>query len=199
MLNLRREIIEKGQFPYGRRKVQYQSLGEEGMPGIRDMSHRYSVMGIESFDGGRVLDIGCSIGAVCINSIKIGASECVGVDINKNTIDVGSKYLLSKGYKGIRLFTCDINKGVEALSKVIGKSKFDFVFALSIIKHVGKEPLFDIIRSYTGKSCWFEGHNRQKREAVEKLLCDNINDGRIEFLGYTTDRGKRPNFKISFG
>ena len=39
---LKQEIVEKAQFPYGKRDVQYQSL--DGMDGIRDMNHRYQVM-----------------------------------------------------------------------------------------------------------------------------------------------------------
>ena len=75
---LKTEIIEKAQFPYGKRDVQYQSL--DGMSGIRDMNHRFEVMGFpESFDGETVIDIGCSIGAICFEAKKRGAKRVVGI------------------------------------------------------------------------------------------------------------------------
>ena len=43
-IDLKKEIVENAQFPFGKRDVQYQSL--DGMSGIRDMKHRFEVMGL---------------------------------------------------------------------------------------------------------------------------------------------------------
>ena len=190
------EIIKKGQFPYGRRKYQYQSIEEENMVGIRNMEHRYSVLDLPSFEGKTVLDIGCSLGMVCVMASKSGAKKCVGIDNNIDTIEVAKKYVDMKGYRNINLLSYDIDKGVEGLMSLVGFESFDYVFALSILKHVKQKALFDIINFYTKEICWFEGHNRQETKKIKKLLEDNLNFKYIDFLGYTNDRGIRPNFKM---
>jgi len=193
MLN---ELIEKGQFPYGRRKYQYQSIEEEGMPGIRNMEHRYSILEFPSFRDKTMLDIGCSLGMICIKASKDGARKCVGIDNNIDTIEVAKKYIYMKDYKNIDLFSYDINEGMEGLISLIGSKPFDYVLALSILKHVKKQVLFDIINFYTKEVCWFEGHNNQNPNKIENLLRDNLNFKSIKFLGHTNDRGSRPNFKM---
>ena len=190
------EIIKKGQFPYGRRKYQYQSIEEENMVGIRNMEHRYLILDLPSFEGKTVLDIGCSLGMVCVMASKAGAKKCVGIDSNSDTIEVAKKYVDMKGYKNINLLSYDVNKGVDDLISLIGYKSFDCVFALSILKHVKHKALFDIINFYTKEICWFEGHNKQGVEKIKKLLEDNLNFKQINFLGYTNDRGIRPNFKM---
>ena len=85
---LKQRLKEKGQFPYGRRDRAYQSI--DGEPGIRDMEHRYDVIQFpKSFDGETVIDIGCSIGAICFEAKKRGAKRVVGIDYRKETIEVG--------------------------------------------------------------------------------------------------------------
>ena len=190
------EIVKKGQFPYGRRKYQYQSIEDEDMVGIRNMEHRYSVLDLPSFEGKTVLDIGCNLGMVCVMASKSGAKKCVGIDNSIDTIEVAKKYVAVKGYKNINLLSYDINEGVEGLMSVVGYETFDYVFALSIFKHVKHKALFDIINFYTKIACWFEGHNRQDAKKIKKLLEDNLNFKQINFLGYTNDRGLRPNFEL---
>jgi len=191
------EIIKEGQFPYKRRKYQYQSIEEEGMLGIRNMEHRYSILDLPAdFNNKTVLDLGCSLAMVCIMARLRNANFCVGLDNNESTIDVARKYIEEKKYKDIKLFVYDINKGIDELIPLIGPQKFDYVFALSIIKHVNSNSLFKIINFYTKDTCWFEGHNKQNEIKIKKLLTNNLTFKEIEFLGHTTDRGTRPNFKI---
>ena len=194
---LKDEIIKEGQFPYRRRKYQYQSIEEENMIGIRNMNHRYSVLDLpDDFSNKTVLDLGCSLGMVCVMAKLRNASFCVGLDNNENTINVAKKYIEEKKYKDIKLFVYDINKGVNELISLIGQDKFDYVFALSIIKHVNKNILFEIINFYTKDICWFESHSKQDRTKIEKMLRKNLTFKEIKFLGYTNDRGIRSNFKI---
>ena len=48
---LRKEIIDFTQWPYGKREVQYQTV-DSTLPGIRDMEHRYDIIGFpKSFNG----------------------------------------------------------------------------------------------------------------------------------------------------
>ena len=154
---LKQEIVEKAQFPYGKRDVQYQSL--DGMSGIRDMVHRFEVMDFpDSFDGETVIDIGCSIGAVCFEAKRRGAKRVVGIDYKEETIEVGKK--LAKEYGlDVELYTFNIDDGLDKLKTIIGEDTFNHVFALAIWTHCDKNKLADIINFYTDKLCWFEGHN----------------------------------------
>jgi 2-polyprenyl-3-methyl-5-hydroxy-6-metoxy-1,4-benzoquinol methylase len=192
---LKEEIIKEGQFPYKKRKHQYQSIDEEKMNGIRNMKYRYSILNLpNSFKGKKVLDIGCNIGMICKEAKKRGAELCVGIDYREETIKVAQKYLKFKKYEDIKLITFDIDKGVDKLISLIGPDKFDYVFALSIWKHVDKTKLYDIINYYCKEKLWFEGHNKQSKSFFDKELLKNLKFSKIDFLGNTKDRGIRPNF-----
>ena len=196
--HLKNKIIEEGQFPFKRRKYQYQSIKEENMVGIRDMQHRYKIMKLPySFKNKTILDIGCSIGMVCIEAYFRKALKCVGIDYQKTTVDVGKEYIKNQKYNTIHLYTFDIDQGLEELKKVIGEEKFDYVFALSMWKHVNNEALFNIINYYCKEKCWFEAHNKQKKELVEAQLKKRLNFDQIAYLGDTLDRGVRANFVLS--
>lgn len=196
--SLKNEIVREGQFPYKRRKHQYQSIEEEGMVGIRNMEHRYSILNLPTdFSNKTVLDLGCNLGMVCVVAKLRNARFCVGLDNNKNTIQVAIKYIKEKQYKNIELFTYDINQGLDKLISLIGPQKFDYVFALSILKHVNPISLFEIINFYTKDICWFEAHSKQNTTKIISILTKNLVFKKIETLGYTTDRGTRPNFKIT--
>ena len=196
---LKKEIIEKAQFPYGKRDVQYQSL--DGMSGIRDMHHRFEIMGFpDSFEGETVIDIGCSIGAICFEAKKRGAKRVVGIDYRKETIEVGKK--LAKEYGlDVELYAFDINDGLGKLKTIIGDDKFDHTFALAIWTHCDKNKLSNIINFYTDKLCWFEGHNvstyGDTRDKIENSLSNLLKFSHYEYLGETKDRGLRQTYKFS--
>lgn len=199
MKEIKDYIIKKAQFPYGRRKYQYQSIEEENMIGIRDMKHRYKVLKLpQSFRGKRVLDIGCSMGMICVESMKRGAVFSVGLEYNKETVDVAKEYFKIKGYNNIEIVQYNIDNGLDRLISLIGENKFDYVFSLSIWKHVNKSNLYDIINYYCSDKCWFEGHNKQQELFFEKELSKNLKFSQIKFLGYTKDRGKRANFLLTY-
>ena len=134
MSELKEDIVKYGQFPYGRRKHQYQSIEDDDMIGIRNMAHRYEILKLPSFVDKTVLDIGCSLGMVCVMASKMGAKRCVGIDNNEKTIEVARRYMCEKGYSKVELVFYDINRGIsEALVPSLGYPMYDYVFALSII------------------------------------------------------------------
>ena len=197
---LRKEIIEKTQWPYGRRQVQYQTV-DPSLPGIRNMEHRYDIMNFpKSFNGETVLDIGCNIGMICFDAKRRGAKRVVGIDYKQETIEVAKK-LAKKFNLDVEFYTFNVDSGLDVLKSIIGEDVFDHVFALSIWGHVNKQYLANIINFYSDKLCWFEGHEAgwtgDTRNKIELDLERLLNFKYYEFIGQTTDRNPRQNYKLS--
>lgn len=197
---LKEKIVRDAQFPYHKRKVQYQSIPGEDMPGIRDMDYRFKFMYLDDVDftDKRVLDIGCSLGVIGEYVVGRGALNYVGLEYNPETVEAANEYLRAKGIQASKanVYQYDVSKGIDSS---LGSEAYDYVFALSIIKHVDKDKLFEIIREYTGKTCWFEGHAKDKYTVTNRLLEQNLPGMAIFYLGNTVDRGSRPVFRIEKG
>ena len=196
---LKQRLKEKGQFPYGKRDRAYQSI--DGNPGTRDMEHRYEVIQFpKSFDGETVIDFGCSAGAICLDAKKRGAKRAVGLDYKEETIQI-AKSLAKEMELDVEFYTFNIDDGLGGLKSLIGEDKFDHVFALSIWAHCDENKLADMINFYTDKICWFEGHNvmtygdtKSKMDMELERLLDLPYH---EYLGETSDRSVRQNYKLS--
>ena len=198
---LEKELKKYGQFPYGERDRAYQTIGDH--KGIRDMEHRFEVMDfLDSFEGKTVIDIGCSVGAICIEAKKRGAKRVVGIDYKKETIDVAKK-VASEYNLDIEYYTFDVDDGLDSLKLIIGDEKFDYTFALSIWGHVSKQKLSNIINYYTNDICWFEGHSLvwtdDTKNNMELNFNQLLNYNKIIHLGETNDRSVRQNFKLFYG
>ena len=177
----------------------YQSLDDTDPRG-RDMGHRYGVMEFpQSLDGKSVLDIGCNLGRICLDAEKRGAERIVGIDYREDVINAMRTYLRNNASK-VALYTFDINDGADALGKMIGESSFDYVFVLSIWSHVDQGKLWEIINKFCSHVCYFEDNapSRVKSlESIERTLRESLKFSSMEFLGYTTDRGVRPVYRLT--
>ena len=196
---LKQRLKEKGQFPYGRRDRAYQSI--DGEPGIRDMEHRYDIIQFpKSFDGETVIDFGCSAGAICLDAKKRGAKRAVGLDYKDETIQVAKSLAKEMGLD-VEFYTFNIDDGLEGLKSLIGEDKFDHVFALSIWAHCDENKLADMINFYTDKVCWFEGHNAMTygdtKSKMDMELERLLDLPYHEYIGETSDRSIRQNYKLS--
>ena len=196
---LKQELKEKGQFPYGKRDQAYQTIGD--IPGVRDMEHRYEVIKFpKSFDGETVIDFGCSVGAVCFDAKRRGAKRVVGLDYKSETIKVAKKLAVEQNLD-VEFYTFNIDDGLDGLKSLIGKDKFDHVFALSIWAHCDETKLAKMINHYTDKICWFEGHNTvtygDTKSKMDMELERLLDLPFIEHIGETSDRSIRQNYKIS--
>lgn len=200
--SLRKEIGEKSKFD--NEPLQYQSF--DGSKGNRDMLHRYGVMGLNDFNfkNKSVLDIGCNLGVIGLECMKRGASKYVGLEYHPPTVEVSAKLFKEEGvlHKG-KVLEYDVNSGLAACRKLIGDHKYDYVFALAIIKHTNDEDLFNLINFYSDKYIFFEGHNRHRKrdpkefeETWRTYLNDELPNKKIMWLGNSTDHGKRLVFLI---
>ena len=196
---LKQRLKDNGQFPYGKRDRAYQSI--DGQPGIRDMNHRYDVIQFpKSFDGETVIDFGCSAGAICLEAKKRGAKRAVGLDYKDETILV-AKSLAKEMNLDVEFYTFNIDDGLDTLKSIIGEDKFDHVFALSIWAHCDENKLADMINFYTDKLCWFEGHNTitygDTKSKMDMELERLLDLPYHEYIGETSDRSVRQNYKLS--
>ena len=152
----------------------------------------------DSFENGSVLDIGCNIGRICADATKRGASRAIGIDHRKDVVDAMNRHF-QENRIGVSLYTFDINDGVQTLKSLIGPAPFEYVFVLSIWSHVDKQKLWDIINTYCSKVCYFEDNSPSRVRSLDKLqsiLKENLHFSRIEFLGFTTDRGVRAIYRL---
>jgi tRNA A-37 threonylcarbamoyl transferase component Bud32/SAM-dependent methyltransferase len=176
----------------------YQSL-DDSDPRGRDMAHRYAVMGApENFENASVLDIGCNIGRICMDAKKRGAARAIGIDYRRDVVDAMNGYFKQIGID-VSLFTFDINEGVESLQSIIGPASFEYVFALSIWSHVDQQKLWSIINRFCAKVCFFEDNCPSRVKSLDKLkriLEENLHFRKIEFMGFTTDRGVRAVYRL---
>tara|TARA_B100000287_G_scaffold331776_1_gene316691 strand:+ start:4629 stop:5807 length:1179 start_codon:yes stop_codon:yes gene_type:complete len=196
---LKQRLKDNGQFPYGKRDRAYQSI--DGNPGIRDMEHRYEVINFpRSFDGETVIDFGCSVGAICLEAKRRGAKRVVGLDYKDETIQV-AKSLAEEMNLDVEFYTFNIDDGLGVLKSLIGEDKFDHVFALSIWAHCDENKLADMINFYTDKLCWFEGHNAttygDTKSKMDMELERLLDLPYHEYIGETSDRSVRQNYKLS--
>ncbi len=190
---MKKDLIKNTRYG-GTRKKPYQTIGK--LSGSRDMKYRYKFMDLpKSMEGKTVLDIGCNAGMVCMEAKNRGAARVVGIDNSKRMIHTAKKFFKENNCDG-ELYKFNVDDGLESLQKLIGDDKFDYVFALAIWGNVEKPILWDMINYYCTDTCWFEGHHKQKEDGVKAALMSGLSFSNFDFIGYSNDKGVRPNFRI---
>lgn len=188
---LEQKIRTQGQ---GDRTVQYQSIGN--LKGRRDMKHRAKVMQLPTdLEGKSVLDIGCNLGAVCIEMAERNAGRVVGIDIHQKTIDIAKEYAAHIEKTNIEYYCANIDDGLESLKKKIGDQKFDIVCVLSVMNNVDRKCLVNIIKYFCNGTLYLEGHSKQKKGNLSEFISETLGMTDVKFLGYTKDKYTRANFR----
>jgi SAM-dependent methyltransferase len=206
-------IMEKvksfGQFPYKERKQPYQDyyLDGEYREGSRSTEYRFKFMGIESVVG-NVLDLGCAIGSMAIESYRLGALKVLGMDFQKEYIDCARDIAMVNSYP-INFVQMDITNVVGTslyIEKFFCERRVDIVFALSLFKHI-KFRLFDLLASFDWGICFIESNNAP--EELETLHVKQIIKGierlkgdfklKVDYLGQTGDRSPRCVWRLERG
>ncbi|HOW23690.1 MAG TPA: 50S ribosomal protein L11 methyltransferase [Sedimentibacter sp.] len=83
-----------------------------------------------------VLDLGCGSGILSIAALLLGAKECVGVDIDENSVRIAKENALLNNICGDRftVYLGDVTED-EALRDKIGYNKYDMI-AINIIAQI---------------------------------------------------------------
>ncbi len=177
----------------------YQSFDDEDLRG-RQMKHRYEIMRFPEFLSGKtVLDIGCNLGRICIDSAKRGAERSVGLDFREDVINATKLYCQTNQINA-EFHSFDLNRGLDALKFILGDERFDIVCVLSIWSHVDASELWKIVNSYSKDVCYFEDNYPSRVKSLDRMagiLRENLEFSSIEFLGFCTDRGVRATYRLS--
>lgn len=170
---------------------------------MRDLEHRLRAMQFDQVDFANksVLDLGCNAGQFCIAAGHRGATRIVGLDRDDRVLASAHQAAQEAGLPHIEFKSFDINQdGLAGLIDRVGVEKFDYVFALSILKHVDAQTLFDLISFYCKGTCWLELNPDISRRSVERTqrrvaryLPSYV---RVDYAGATTDRRQRHLFAI---
>lgn len=107
----------------------------------------------QDFKGRTVLDAGCGIGRNSFWPLKYGAGKVVAFDIDKNTVSVARKNLLSFKNAEIRL---------QSIYDIDWSQRFDITFCIGVLHHLEnpKKAIDNLIKATKkgGKVvCWVYG------------------------------------------
>lgn len=194
-----RKIRDKTVYPKGEKLHNYQSyrLGDRTVEGERKIPYRFERMGLpDRLEGRSVLDLGCNLGAMCIEAYARGARQVVGLDIDPDYIECARDLARANGYQ-INYLQMDLRRVEEAAAFACSyfKKPIDLLFALSIC-----EPLDGswqrLLELLDWKTAYLESYN-----APQELESDHVKeirrflDGqsfmRAEYLGQTHDHRPR--------
>lgn len=196
---LEEKIKSLTQFPHKQRKQNYQTyfLNGEHKEGSRDILYRFSKMLVpEELEERSVLDLGCNLGSVLFECENRGAGKMVGIDFEKDYIEC-ARNLAHYNQSKINFIRRDLTNThgiIDYLRKYFCEGKIDYVFALSIYKHI-EQAMFDILKSLNWEVCYVESHNapegletdhvKEMVKGFKSLKCRSI------YLGQTSDRSPR--------
>lgn len=144
----------------------YQSLplpdGRE-VPGLRAHATRVAELGLADVIrlGDSVLDVGCSLGAMCLAAWRLGAWPVVGVDRNPDNIACGR--LLAEAHAAPYLLRC-----ADCYDGLVG-SEYDVTLCLSMIENVrSPETFLARLAAATKRVLVFEGHKADTESDIER-------------------------------
>ena len=150
------------------------------LKGGRDDS-RFSKFGLSNdLKDITVLDIGCNIGALCLECKKRNASKVVGLDRNPKLV-ISAKEIAS-------IFELDIEYSVFDMFTDRIDEKFDVVFFLNVFHHLSEHARIRALRmidKLTIKHMFFEAPT-ENDSLAKKERCFNIEDYLSYLQGFTS-------------
>jgi 2-polyprenyl-3-methyl-5-hydroxy-6-metoxy-1,4-benzoquinol methylase len=151
----------------------------------RDSSKRLNRFGLNTkiMKGRTVLDLGCNIGGVLFEAQKYQPAKCIGIEYDKEKVEIARQITAFSGLHNICFFTGDIEK--LTVDEIGGA--FDIVFCFAVEAHIKKKRrLFRTLGKVTKGTLYFEGNSSSDPEIIQKYLKDNgFKD--VNFLGFSND------------
>lgn len=151
---------------------------------------RWNFIEINDIQDKVILDLGCNIGGMCIESVLRGAKHCIGIDINSNIIKLAKELSNYLGMQNITYIQMDLEKSyIPVLA--------DTIFMFSIIGHIyNKTNLLHYLENMEFKTMYFEGHPRESEHKYDSLFKEL--SLRYTYLGRTDTNMKEPNERPFF-
>ena len=199
MTGLAEKIRKLTQFPFGRRRLNYQSYILDGavVKGARDTQYRFAKMRVpEDLSGRSVLDLGCNLGEFCFECYRRGARNIVGIDNRAEYLDCARMLAGKNRHYPINFIHADLGfpNDIFDITNEYFDKRISIVFALSIYKHVG-DVLWNILGGIDWETCYvesskakdgFESRNAKRMEKAFELV-----SRKFDRLAITTDRSTR--------
>lgn len=159
--------------------------------GMTDNQKMWSRLGGEpSFEGLKILDVGCGHGSLCVDVASKGALKVVGIDINEKLIRFSNEIVI-KRYPQLKhkidLICCDIAQLEESeFDIIISKNTFEHIINLGEVFNGMKQRLKVGGKMYIGFGPLYKspfGDHRRTRAIIpwghlifpEKLLINRVN------------------------
>ena len=125
----------------------YQTVkfGNAIVKGQRDPDLRFRHLSASkalSFDGKRILDIGCNFGRLGAFLDQFAIKQYVGLDLNPDYINVASKIAELEGRRNVRFLVGDIcGSETPQILETLSPTGFDIVICQSVYHHIADKKL----------------------------------------------------------
>lgn len=175
----------------GNSGVPYQSVWFQGKILLRgrrtDALERLRMIPSTLLQGSRILDVACNIGVSSILASRLGARECVGLEVSEQMVDTATRMAMFEGvYPAVcfRRFDLDANR-------LDASESFEVAFMFSIYRHLKNvEILSKIAEKHITKAIVFEAHPGDEESDYEPFFKSGL-FRKIENLGELHQSTKR--------
>lgn len=149
----------RGQFPPGQRELAYQDFFLDGawQRGERRVVERARALGFSPSQGETVVEIGCQTGGF-LQLAALAGARAIGVEVNADYVECARELARANGFNiGVRLL--DAVKERDRLIKwlrALFPGGIDHLLLLSMEKHLGDGPLFDLVDALKARRTYVE-------------------------------------------
>lgn len=158
----------------------------------RNIKSRLKKFGVSKkmISGKKVLDIGSNIGGILFELFKMQPAKAVGLEYDKEKIDISKLITKIHAYENIDFYQMDIESSsfIEDFSQ-----KYDIIFCLAIIEHLrDKEVFINKLARICDGYLFFEGNNGTDIKKVKDSL-ENAGFGMVNYIGLSDDEKDKSN------
>lgn len=171
------------------------------LSGSRDTTARMTLLNLGNLHGKNVLDLGCNIGGMCVESARRAAKVIVGYEKNATILQQARKLAKELHHDSILYFEGDVGElTVENVLALAGAEKFDIIYYFSVWTHMKNKGGFKrFLRELPFDILYWEFHAHWLVKGCREILTGLSLFRDIQFLGYSDNYKRllnsRPLFK----
>lgn len=194
------DLHRLGQFPPGERELCYQDayLAPVWVQGERRVVERAALLGFAPMPGDTVLEIGCQTGGFLqlAHLMTGGAVTALGVEVNPDYIELGRR-VARANQQNLCIRQLDAVRERDTLLEWVAErcpAGVDHLLCLSMEKHLGEAPLFDLVDRINARTTYLESN--AVSEARPWKLRPEVEARGGRHVGDSTDRNLRRLYRI---